>query len=236
VTSLPKFSVPGVPLDFVDVGDPGLTAKQARAALDALASVHMRHFDDYPHMLDEFERWRAHGWPDPDVDPHIWLAMREEQPVGEFVVHTNTRRGVSLFHFFAVDLQVRRSFPRGWLARVTEAFLDAGQQDCRRRGRHLLAGMCEVPDDHIHKWTRLGYQHLPLEYAEPAGGRYHRLPVEYIHQAAVVRTMPAAVGLPPGVVAGQALRAFLVDYYGLPREEAQVRRMLDEAESWQLAS
>ena len=91
MTSLPKFSVPGVPLDFVDVGDPGLTAKQARAALDALASVHMRHFDDYPHMLDEFERWRAHGWPDPDVDPHIWMAMREEQPVGEFVVHTNTR-------------------------------------------------------------------------------------------------------------------------------------------------
>ncbi len=232
---LPTFSVPGVPLDFLDVGDRSLTPLQARAALDGLAAVHMRHFDDYPHMLDEFEQWRADGWPDPEVVLHIWLALRDVRPVGEFVVHTNIRRGVSLFHFFAVDEHVRTTFPRGWLGRVTEAFLAQGQHDCRRRGRHLLAGMCEVPEDHIHKWTRLGYEHLPLEYGEPAGGRYHRTPVAFIRQAAMVRTMPVARSLPPGLVAGQALRAFLLDYYGLPEDLPEVQRMLHSAESWRLA-
>jgi len=151
------------------------------------------------------------------------------------VVHTNIRRGVSLFHFFAVDERVRTTFAPGWLGRVTDAFLTRGQQDCSRRGRHLLAGMCEVPEDHIHKWIRLGYEHLPLAYAEPAGGRYYRAPVRFIPQAAMLRTMPAARRLPSGLVAGQALRAFLLDYYGLSKDHPEVRRMLDSAESWRLA-
>jgi hypothetical protein len=187
-------------------------------------------------MLEEFAQWRAHGWPDPEVAVHNWLALRDDAPVGEFIVHTSTRRGISMFHFFAVDSDVRSTFPRGWLSHLTDALLAMGQADCAARGRHLLGCMCEVPDDHVRKWTRQGFRHLPVAYGEPAGGRYFTTPVDYIHQCAVVRTMPRAAGLPPAMVSGQAVRAFLLDYYGLPAEEPRVRRMLDDVDGEVIAS
>ena len=236
MTDLPTFTIPGVPLTLLDVGDARLSPGQARTALDGLKQVHLRHIGDYPHMVGELERWHTQGWPDPDVAVHNWLALRDGAPVGEFLVHTNTRRGISMFHFFAVDLDVRSEFPRGWLSHLTDAFLDIGHADCARRGRHLLGCMCEVPDDHVRKWTRQGFRHLAIDYGEPAGGRYFTTPVEYIHQSAVVRTMPRAAGLPPAVVSGQAVRSFLLDYYGLPPEEPAVRRMLDEADGDVIAS
>lgn len=236
MTNLPTFTVTGVPLTLLDVGDPRLTGPQIGITLSGLEQVHMRHFSDYPHMIEEIGRWREDGWPDPDVVVHNWLALHDGGPVGEFLVHTNTRRGIILFHFFAVDLEIRRAFPRGWLSHLTNAFLARGQADCAAVGRHLLGCMCEVPDDHVRKWTRQGFRHLPMEYGEPAGGRYHATPVEYIHQAAVVRTMPRASALPPAVVSGQAVRAFLLDYYGLPTDEPQVRRMLEEVDGEAIAS
>ena len=104
MTNLPTFTVSGVPLTLLDVGDPRLTGPQIGIALSGLEQVHMRHFSDYPHMIEEIGRWREDGWPDPDVVVHNWLALHDGGPVGEFLVHTNTRRGIILFHFFAVDL------------------------------------------------------------------------------------------------------------------------------------
>ena len=222
------FTLRGVPqLTVVDLADPRLDDATRRAGLTALEQVHQRHFPEYPHMVTEFEQWLAEGWPDPDIVIHLWLARDARGPCGVFVIHTNTRRGVVLAHYVAVDNRTRATLPRGWLTSLIEAMADIGSADCRRRGTELLAIMLEVPQEHVHKWTRVGGEQLDVGYGEPLGGRFRPDgEPEFRWLCPIIFTTAAGRASAPEAAAGAALRSFLLDYYQLNPDHETVAAML----------
>ncbi len=222
---LPLF--PG--LTWTDAAEPWIAPSLARAELTALEQVHLRHFPDYAHMVTELETWLREGWPDPDVVVHLWLSGPPDRPFAECITHTNARRGVLLAHYLAVDEDARRSFPRGWLGKLVQAWVATGERDCAACGTDLQGVMAEVPPEHLHKWYREGFRRMAVDYVEPVGGRFWPQRGDLrMHgmEPIILFTDPASDRV---AVERQALRAFLVDYYQLPEDHPEVERMLAEA-------
>lgn len=221
-------SLPGVPaLVVVDV----VRRRTPRRQLQDLQAVHLRHFPDYPHVVDELAR----GWSDADPDPslvvHQWLLLQQGRPVGEFVFHTNVTRHTVVRQHLAVDADARAALPVGWLASLTDAVQSVGQVDAAAAGGVLWSLMSEVGPHHVAGWRRLGYVPLDIGYAEPVHGRgwADHGPPTFHHLTPVLHLTATGAALPLGAVAGEAVRAFLLDHYRLPEDEPTVAGILARA-------
>lgn len=219
--------LPGVPaLRVLDVVDPAPVER-----LHQLQAIHAEHFPDYLHVLDELEHdWRA-GSDDPAVVVHQLLLLHDDDPVGEFVVHTNLRRGIVLRHYLAVRERARPLLHPGWVTHLVSAVADLGQRDTAAAGVPLLAMTSEVQERHLAGWRRLGHRPLEIGYAEPRWGkgwREHGAP-QLLPITPVVLLLHDGQERPFGEVALAGVSAFLLDHYRLPSDHPQVAEILSRA-------
>ena len=219
--------LPGVPgVHVVDVVAP--TTAELVAGLQA---VHARHFPGYPHVLDEIRHDALHSGDDPQVVVHQLLLLRDGRPSGEFLVHTNLRRGVVLRHHLAMDRDARADLPKDWLTRLVAHAVTLARRDAEAAGRPLAAMVSEVQPQHLAGWERLGYRALDVGYGEPRHGRGWAAhgPADLMPITPVVLLLPDGAGRPFGEVARDCLAAFLVDHYRLPPEAPEVAAILRRA-------
>lgn len=201
------------------------------ALVAQLRAVHLRHFPDHPHVADELAAAARDGSFDPAVVVHQWLLLLDDEPVGEYVFHVNTRRGIMLRHFLAVDQPARKRLPIRWIAAITARVQEQGEQDMEPTGRPLLAMMSEVNPHHLDGWRRLGYRTLDIGYREPHHGKHwaeHGEPT-YFEMTPCVKLTAAGERLPISEVAQAAAYAFLVDHYRLPEDDPTVAGILARA-------
>ena len=222
------FDITGAPgLRGVDVmgpdADPGLLAD--------LQAVHLRHFPDHPHIADEMADAVANGSFDSEVVVHQWLLTLDGEPVGEYIFHVNTRRGVMLRHFLAVDQPARKRLPLRWLGNITAQVQAQGEADSVGARSPLLLMMSEVKPSHLEGWRRLGYRTLEIGYLEPFHGKHWPDfgPPEFFEMTPCVKLTDEGASRPISEVAQAAVYAFSVDHYRLPADNATVLAMLERA-------
>lgn len=224
-----RVDIPGVEgLQAVDVM--GASATDDR--IEQLRAIHLSHFPDHPHVADEMEAAARTGSFDPEVAVHQWLLLLDGEPVGEYIFHVNTRRGVMLRHFLAVDQPARKRLPLRWISSITARVQEQGEADMASTGRPLVAMMSEVNPHHLEGWRRLGYRTLDIGYREPYHGKHWAdfgQPT-YFEMSPCVKLTPAGEALPINEVARAAALAFLIDHYQLPADDETVAGILARAE------
>lgn len=226
------FRLPGLDgLLFIDVADPRLPPAARELRLGQLEQIHMEFFSDHAHVCGEWEDGLAHGWPDEQVVVHLWLALHEGQPAGQVVMHTNLRRGAVLVHFVSMHEQVRAVLPRDWLQGLSDAFLLSGRVDASAAGRTVWATFGEVPPAHVHKWQRVGFHHVDIDYVEPHHGMHWPDfgPKPRFFPMSLVVRLDGPPSIPVPDVLRQGLRGYMLDHYGLAADDPEVLRVLGAA-------
>lgn len=224
----PLAGVPGV--EVIDV-HPGVDV----ARLRELQAIHMRYFADHDHVPAEMEQAWAEGGFDPDIVVHQWLLLHEGTPAGEFIFHTNLRRGIVVRHFLAMDAEARAGLADDWARYLIAAAQRQSEADARDRGVDILALMSEIGPDEprlLAHWRDLGHVSAPsLDYREPYHGKHWRDFGEPRFFAMVPNLKLTEAGLrhPLGDVMVAAVSAFLLDHYRLPAEDPTVSEILARA-------
>lgn len=218
--------LPGAAIDVIDVVGPQATS----AHIGALQDLHRQFFPEYRHISDEIAGDATGPGPYPGVVVHQWLLLVADRPVGFYIFHTNTARGVVLRHFLAVAEPARQLLPPHWLGPVSERIIRIGQVDCAAAGTQLVASASEIHPGLFHMWQRLGSRQLTeLPYGEPEHGmhwrRYGPEPV-FWDITPNVKLAPAGTDQPYPQVVDAVLRAFLLDHYRLPQGHPRVAAIL----------
>jgi hypothetical protein len=222
------FEIDGVPgLQVLELM--GMAPDQER--IRQLREVHLRHFPDHAHVVDEMEMAIRSGTFDPAVVIHQWLLLIDDEPVGEYIFHVNTRRGIMLRHFLAIDQLVRKQLPLRWLASLTATVQSIGERDAADHGVILLAMMSEIKPNQLEGWRRLGYRTFEIGYREPFHGKHWADFGEptFFEMTPCVKLTTDGERLPITEVATAAVLAFLVDHYRLPEGNATVQKILTSA-------
>jgi hypothetical protein len=227
-----QLGIPGIPfLNIVDV----VGAQATSERIGQLQDIHHRYFPDYPHVTQELAADATGAGPYPGVVVHQWLFLRDNRPVGIYIFHTNTARGVLLRHFLALDEPARRGLPLLWLGWVSERLVRIGEQDCVLHGTELIASASEIHQQLFHHWRRLGSRQLvELPYAEPAHGMHwsrHGHEPEFWPITLNLKRTNGGRQLSYPLVVQAALRAFLLDHYRLPPDNPRVREILAAAQT-----
>jgi hypothetical protein len=228
-------------IELVDLFDPVHSRAERESLFAQVSQVHSKHFESYGFVLDQ---WRVllegSGFPD-QVIKHVWVAFRDGQACGEFVIDINLNRETILVHFVAMDKEVRRSLPELWLKELIGLLVNFSQEEARVRGVELRAVMAESYDEYIWKWDQLGHIALPIGYQEPAFGaqwREHGSEPDFHDITATVLVLTDSKEedyeweqLRPikAQRATNAVRAFLLDAYDLPPENSVVARILERS-------
>jgi len=228
-------------IELVDLFDPVHSRAERESLFAQVSQVHSKHFESYGFVLDQ---WRVllegSGFPD-QVIKHVWVAFRDGQACGEFVIDINLNRETILVHFVAMDKEVRRSLPELWLKELIGLLVNFSQEEARVRGVELRAVMAESYDEYIWKWDQLGHIALPIGYQEPAFGaqwREHGSEPDFHDITATVLVLTDSKEedyeweqLRPikAQRATNAVRAFLLDAYDLPPENRVVARILEQS-------
>jgi hypothetical protein len=220
--------VPGLEIVDLVADDGDLDARSVH--LRQFADIHIRYFPGHEHVIGEVAS-AMDRWPDPEVVVHPWLLLHDGQPVGEYVFHTNLRRGIVLMHFLAADRDARHDLIPDWRDHVTRALEQTARADAEAVGRPLLGLMGEIPPDHYRLWSGQGFRPLDVEYREPHHGRHWAEygELEFFPMLACIKPVAAGIDRPFREVAAAGLAAFLVDHYLLPRDEPTVARAIDQA-------
>jgi hypothetical protein len=223
----------GLPdLELHDLATQDHSGESSYRLLRGLEDLHLEYFPHYPHVVDELEDWFQHGWPDNEVVVHVVYGTLGDQPAFECLLHTNTARGITLVHHLAASRELRSITPRGWLAEVVAMWFDFGTTDCAAANTDLLAVMAEVPPNHLHKWLRLGFGQVGLDYGEPLGGRRRHREFDPVYASIEPIVMLTSAGVARGYshAVTAAFSAMLLDYYQLPPEAEQVVGILTQAQ------
>ena len=199
--------------------------------LAQLQEAHLRHFPEHAHVADEMAAAFAGGSFDPEVVVHQWLLLLDDEPVGEYIFHVNTRRGIMLRHFLAVDQPARKRLPLRWLSNITAQVQAQGEADSSKGRVPMLAMMSEVKPSHLEGWRRLGYRTLEIGYLEPLHGKHWADfgEPEFFEMTPCVKITDAGADRPIGEVAAAGVYAFSVDHYRLPEDNPTVVSMLKRA-------
>jgi hypothetical protein len=216
---------------WIDVADPRLPEDARRQRLGQLEQIHVSFFSDHAHVCGEWEDGLEHGWPDEQVIVHLWLALFDGKPVGQVVMHTDLHRGAVLVHFVSMDERVRSILPRDWLQGLSDAFLLSGRTDAKAAPKSAPAVFGEVPPDHVHKWQRVGFHHVDIDYVEPHHGIHwpdFGPEPRYFPMSIVVR-LDGTPKTSLSDVLQQGLRGYMLDHYGLASDAPEVLRVLREA-------
>ena len=199
--------------------------------LAQLQQVHRGHFPDHLHVAEEMALAWEHGSHDPEVVVHAWLITRSGQPVGEYIFHTNLRRGIVLRHFLAIDAAVRADFPRGWLSDLVAWVEAVGAADCAAHGRPFLGMTGEISAQYLPGWFRMGHRTMDVGYLEPYHGKHwaeYGEPV-FFEMTPTLKVSDYGLTVPLSCVATAAVSAFLLDHYRLPPEHPVVAGILARA-------
>jgi hypothetical protein len=232
----------GVPLagvSGIDVVD--VLPAVGRQRLQDLQSIHMLYFADHGHVLAEMEQAWAEGGFDPDIVVHQWLLLHAGEPAGEFIFHTNLRRGIVARHFLALGAQAREGLADDWAGHLVTAAQRHAEMDARERGVEILALMSEIDPDQprlIAHWRELGHVSVPsIDYREPYHGKHWADfgDPRFFPMIANIRFTDAGLRRPPGEVVSAAVAAFLLDHYRLPADEPTVAAILERARAVQPA-
>jgi hypothetical protein len=224
----PLAGVPGV--EILDVR-PGIDVRHLRD----LQAIHVQYFADHDHVLAEMEQAWAEGGFDPDIAVHQWLLLHEGVPAGEFIFHTNLRRGIVVRHFLAMDAAARAELADDWARDLVAAAQRQSEADALDRGVEILALMSEIDPDEprlLAHWRELGHLSVPsLDYREPYHGKHWRDFGELRFFAMVpnVKLTEAGLRRPLGDVMVAAVSAFLLDHYRLPADDPTVVGILERA-------
>jgi hypothetical protein len=225
--------VVGVPeLRVIDVFDSGLGTERREELFAWISDIHLRYFPESPHAVAE---WREQL--DTGISPtmevvHPWLILRDGKPVGEWVVTVNQPAGVVLMLFGAVDKSARSDLPREWLGRFLTFLIDRCQQEATLAGFPLHAVILESEQSHQSRWESAGFIHADVGYLEPELGMHwsDQTEVRFIDSnLAFIRPIAGISGKPESELFVRALRALLIDHYGLPEDLPQVQAMLTRA-------
>lgn len=232
MTVIPCEAAPA--LTAIDVNDASLPSLERERLLGALIGVHGRHFPAYTYVTDQL----VAGTALPDTIQHAWVLQVAGVAAGEFVFHTCLRRRIVQIHYVAMDPTGAAQLPLGWLADVTDAVLATSTAEADALGVGLLgmAGeMFSTPRDY-RRWRRKGFLILALDYREPVAGRdWASRPHDFNPLTIGLRLTDGGRAASAGMVLDCVLGAFLLDYYGLPRDHPEVVRMFDEAARMGLA-
>lgn len=218
--------IPGLPqLARVDVL-PG-TPEEAVAAL---ASIHLENFQaHYAHAAADFRNTWRRGLSDPDIIEHQWLLLLDGSPAGECVFHVNIRRRVVARHFLAMNRSARRALVPDWIAAVMAAAAETALQDAESRGVSLFGMMSEITPAHAAGWRALGHVQPDIDYREPLHGNYWREfgDLTFVPMVANILPFPSGREAGLGVIAEAGVRAFLLDYYGVPESDPTFQAIID---------
>ena len=227
--------LPGVPrVSLVDVL-PG----SAPERLGQLQTIHAAYFPGHPHVLAEMEQSWADGGFDPQIVVHQWLLLHDGEPAGEFVFHTNLRRGIVARHFLAMDASVRERLPTGWAGLLVAAAQEAAEVDAGDRRTEILALMSEIAPDEprlLAHWRDLGHVSVPsIDYREPYHGKHWREfgPPRFFPMVPNVKITASGEQRRLGEVLEAAVSAFLLDHYLLSADDPTVAGILERARSVQ---
>jgi GNAT superfamily N-acetyltransferase len=201
------------------------------AHLDALLAVFAECFPRYAAAAPRLaQKARRPANANPHFLAHQWLAEVDGQAAGMFSFKYAPGRDIGLAVYLAVrpvwrSLQADGLPLSAWLIQSGQRQLGA---DAVAAGRPVPAGLFfEVePDRLVARYRKFGFVELPVEYYEPHYARPRAGPSETTDgdQVSFIRThfgvFPIA-GAPdnptgPGVVTNAVL-AFMVDHYGLPK-------------------
>lgn len=219
-------------LSIVDLFDPRLDAERREELFEWISEIHLRYFPESPHAVAE---WREQL--DTGISPtmevvHPWLILRDGKPVGEWVVTVNQPAGVVLMLFGAVDKSARSDLPREWLGRFLTFLIDRCQQESTLAGFPLRAVILESEQSHQSRWESAGFLHADVGYLEPELGMHwsDQTEVRFIDSnLAFIRPITDISGKPESELFVLALRALLIDHYGLPEDLPEVQAMLTRA-------
>ena len=228
-------------IELVNLFDPVHSRAERESLFAQVSPVHSRFFESYGFVLDQW-RLLLEGSEFPaQVIKYVWVAFRDGQACGEFVIDINLNRETILVHFVAMDKEVRRSLPDLWLKELIELLVSFSVEEARVRGVELRAVMAESYDEYIWKWDQLGHTALPIGYQEPAFGaqwREHGSEPDFHDITATVRVLTDATEedyeweqLRPikAQRATNAVKAFLLDAYDLPPENRVVTQILERS-------
>lgn len=211
----------------------------APGRLEQLQTIHAAYFPGHPHVLAEMEQSWADGGFDPQIVVHQWLLLHDGEPAGEFVFHTNLRRGIVARHFLAMDASVREELPQGWAGLLISAAQETAAVDAGDRGTEILALMSEIAPDEsqlLAHWRHLGHVSVPsIDYREPYHGKHWRDfgPPRFFPMVPNVKLTDAGQMRPLNDVMVSAVSAFLLDHYLLPSDEPTVAGILERARGMQ---
>lgn len=106
-------------------------------------------------------------------------------------------------------------------------------QVAQRHGVELLGMMSEIMPKHAAGWRRLGLRTPDIGYCEPVHGNYWRDFGELHYTPMVANILPFAAGRAPGlgVIAESGVRAFLLDYYGVPESDPTFQGIIERCRS-----
>ena len=206
-----------------------------RRRLEQLQAIHTAYFAGHEHVLAEMEQAWAEGGFDPDIVVHQWLLLHDGDPSGEFIFHTNLRRGIVVRHFLAMDASVRKELAKGWAGDLIIAAQRQSERDARDRGVEILALMSEIAPDEprlLAHWRELGHVSVPsIDYREPYHGKDWRDFGEprFFAMTPNVKLTEAGHRRPLGEVMHAAVSAFLLDHYLLPSDAPTVAGILERA-------
>jgi hypothetical protein len=206
-----------------------------RRRLEQLQAIHTGYFAGHEHVLAEMEQAWAEGGFDPDIVVHQWLLLHDGDPSGEFIFHTNLRRGIVVRHFLAMDASVRKELAKGWAGDLIIAAQRQSERDARDRGVEILALMSEIAPDEprlLAHWRDLGHVSVPsIDYREPYHGKDWPDFGEprFFAMTPNVKLTEAGHRRPLGEVMHAAVSAFLLDHYLLPSDDPTVAGILERA-------
>lgn len=200
------------------------------AALAELCEIHLLHFREaYGESTQDFQRtWN--GGPPPDgIVEHQWLLLLDDEPCGELVFAINLRRRTVNRHFTSVRKEYRSRMPSLWIPTATSALVELCLEEGREYGVELLGMMSEILPKHVAGWRRLGLYQPDIDYQEPLHGNYWRDfgDLSFVPMVANILPFPAGREAGLGAIAEAGVRAFLIDYYGVPESNPTFQAIID---------
>ncbi|MFM7210878.1 MAG: hypothetical protein ACKOYQ_02570 [Actinomycetota bacterium] len=208
-------------------------------ALSHLCDIHLLHFSDsYAEATRDFERaWRG-GPPPLGIIEHQWLLFLDGVPCGELVFAINLNRRAVCRHFTSVRKEFRSRMPYDWIPTATRAVVERCRSEASSLDVDLLGMMSEILPKHVAGWRRLGLFQPDIGYQEPVHGNYWREfgPLEFTPMVANILPFPAGREAGLGAIADAGVRAFLLDYYGVPESDPTfqgiIQRCADIPPAW----
>jgi len=209
----------------VDLFDPQLSEIEREEVFEACIAIHSEYFPSYPHVIEELQDHLLSHVPPRGERVHAWLVVRDEEPVGLWVMNINAKNGIVMMLFGSIHRWARIDLPREYLTHLVNFLLSLCVAEAHNRDEKIYAAILESDTGHIARWVSHGFFVADPEYQEPQhGSRWSEFGDLKFFDAysACVFPIDAGIGMSEEVLAKIALSTLLVDHYLLPEDHQAV--------------